>query len=153
MPYVERTIHIEGTPREVYAMGKNLEEFPQFMSDVESITVKERSGNRVVSEWITNVEGTPIIWTEEDIYNDAKMEISYRLIEGDLEKFEGTWRFLADGTGTKTILTVDYDFGMPSLTELIGPTLELKVQENCDMMLSAMKAKIEGLNVEGKANV
>lgn len=153
MPHVERTIHIEGTPQEVYSMGKNLEEFPQFMPDVESITVKERSGDRVVSEWITNVEGTPIIWTEEDIYNDATMEISYRLIEGDLEKFEGTWRFLADGTGTKTILTVDYDFGMPSLTELIGPTLELKVLENCDMMLSAMKAKIEGLNVEGKANV
>ena len=144
MPRVERSIYIDGPVHEVYALAKNLEQFPEFMPDVESVTVLERNGNRIVSEWITNVEGTPIIWKEEDIYDDEKPEIAYKLIEGDLEKFEGTWRFLSEGKGTRTVLTVDYDFGMPSLTELIGPILELKVKENCDMMLSAMKAKIEG---------
>ena len=58
--------------------------------------------------------------------------------------------FLREETRTKVILTVDYDFCMPSLTELIGPTLELKVRENCDMMLEAMKKKIEKKN-EGAA--
>lgn len=120
-----------------------MENYPQFMPDVENVTILEREGNRAVSKWITNVEGTPILWTEEDLFNDEKLEISYRLIEGDLEKFEGTWRFLPEGKGTKVILGVDYDFGMPTLTELIGPTLELKIKENCDMMLQAMKIKIE----------
>ncbi len=121
-----------------------MENFPQFMPDVENVKILERQGNRTTSEWITNVEGTPIIWIEEDLFFDEKFEIRYQLIEGDLEKFEGTWRFVPEGKGTKVILGVDFDFGMPSLTELIGPTLELKVKENCDMMLQAMKMKIEG---------
>jgi ribosome-associated toxin RatA of RatAB toxin-antitoxin module len=143
MPQIERSIYIEGDPQAVYTIGKNLEEYPQFMPDVESVKVVEKSGRQAVSEWITNVEGTPIIWKEEDIFLDEKLEIHYKLIEGDLEKFEGEWRFVKEKTGTKVILRVDYDFGMPSLTELIGPTLELKVRENCDMMLEAMKKKIE----------
>ena len=40
-------------------------------------------------------------------------------------------------------LTVDFDFGMPTLAELIGPVLEMKVRENSMMMLEAMKKKVE----------
>jgi coenzyme Q-binding protein COQ10 len=46
--------------------------------------------------------------------------------------------------GCKVTLSVDYDFGMPSLTDLIGPTLKEKVRENSEMMLEGMKKKIEG---------
>jgi len=120
-----------------------MENFPQFMPDVENVTILEREGNRAISKWITNVEGTPILWTEEDFFDDENLVITYHLIDGDLEKFEGTWRFLPEGKKTKIILGVDYDFGMPTLTELIGPTLDLKIKENCDMMLQAMKTRIE----------
>jgi len=40
-------------------------------------------------------------------------------------------------------LTCDYDFGIPELTNLIGPTLEQKVGENSEMMLEGMKRRIE----------
>lgn len=144
MPALERSIYIDGPAQAIYAMGKKIEDYPQFMPDVENVKILERRGNKTVSEWITNVEGTPIIWKEEDTFHDDALQIDYKLIEGDLEKFEGSWRFISEGSGTKVILTVDFDFGMPSLTELIGPTLELKVKENCDMMLKAMKSKMEG---------
>lgn len=144
MPYVERTIEIHGAIEEVYALAKKMEDFPQFMPDVEKVTVLERKENRTVTEWVTNVEGTPIIWTEEDIFDDINHRISYRLLQGDLDKFDGAWIFKSCGDKTKVTLGVDFDFGIPSLTELIGPTLELKVRENTDMMLSAMKNKIEG---------
>jgi hypothetical protein len=39
----------------------------------------------------------------------------------------------------------EYDFGVPTLAELIGPTLEKKVREN-----SALKAEAESLVVEGR---
>ncbi len=39
---------------------------------------------------------------------------------------------------------VDYDFGLPELTELIGPTLHEKVGENSEMMLTSMKRLMEG---------
>lgn len=143
MPYVESSIAIKGRPEEVYRLAKRMEDFPQFMPDVEKVTVLEEHDNRTITEWITNVEGTPIIWKEEDLFDDHSLVIRYRLIEGDLDKFEGEWKFLADGDGTKVILGVDFDFGIPTLTELIGPTLELKVRENSEMMLNGMKERIE----------
>ncbi len=41
------------------------------------------------------------------------------------------------------MLGVDYDFGVPTLAELIGPTLEKKVRENSEMMLAALKRQAE----------
>ncbi|MCD4783733.1 MAG: SRPBCC family protein [Candidatus Eremiobacteraeota bacterium] len=144
MPYVESQILVKGNPEEVYKIARDMEKFPEYMRDVEEVNVLEKNGSSTMTEWVTNIEGTPIIWTEEDKFDDENLKIQYKLIEGDLEKFEGEWNFLKKDTGCLVVLSVDYDFGMPSLTELIGPTLETKVRENSEMMLQGMKKKIEG---------
>ena len=144
MAYVERSILIEGPIEQVYELAKDMEAYPDFMPDVESVKVVEREPKRTVTEWETSVDGTPILWTEEDLFDDENFIIDYRLIEGDLDKFEGQWRFSRQGSATQVILTVDYDFGIPELTNLIGPTLEQKVGENSEMMLQGMKRRIEG---------
>ena len=144
MTYVERSIVIEGAIEQVYELAKDMEAYPDFMPDVESVKVIEREPKRTVTEWETSVDGTPILWTEEDLFDDENFVIDYRLIEGDLDKFEGQWRFARQGSGTQVTLTVDYDFGIPELTNLIGPTLETKVGENSEMMLKGMKRRIEG---------
>lgn len=143
MPYVEEQIYIEGDIEAVYAIARDMEKYPQYMTDVESVTVLQRTENSTTTEWVTDIEGTPIIWTEIDEFDDAAHRIRYRLIEGDLDKFEGEWRFDRSGTGTHVVLGVDYDFGIPNLTELIGPTLEVKVRENSQMMLRSMKQHVE----------
>lgn len=143
MGYVERNIVIEGPVEAVYELAKDMEGYPDFMPDVESVTVVSREGNSTITEWETSVDGTPILWTEKDVFDDKNHIITYQLIEGDLEKFEGTWSFQAKDGGTEVTLTVDYDFGIPELTNLIGPTLETKVGENSEMMLQGMKRRIE----------
>ena len=143
MAYVESTILINSSPLEVYELAKKMDRYPDFMPDVEKITVLETGANRTVTEWVTNVEGIPICWTEEDLFDDVKTTINYRLIEGDLDKFEGTWTFLAKDGGTQVTLTVDFDFGMPTLADLLGPILKVKVEENSQMMLIGMKKEIE----------
>jgi len=143
MPQVERKIVIDSDPKVVYELAKDMESFPRFMPDVESVKVVSRDDNSTVTEWVTNVDGTPFLWTEKDNFDDSKLRIDYTLIEGDLEKFEGSWSFLPVDGKTEVCLTVDYDFGLPELTELIGPTLHEKVGENSEMMLSGMKRLVE----------
>lgn len=143
MPYVESEIFIKGAPAAVYELARNMEEFPAYMNDVEEVNVLERNGSSTITEWVSNVDGTPIIWTEEDKFDDERLVIDYKLIEGDLDKFEGNWQFKPEEGGCRVILGVDYDFGMPSLTDLIGPTLQTKVRENSEMMLSGLKNRIE----------
>ena len=143
MGYVEKSIVIAGDVDEVYELAKDMESYPAFMPDVESVKVVSRESDRTVTEWVTSVDGTPILWTEVDIFDDSNYTITYRLVEGDLDKFEGMWTFEETAEGTRVTLTVDYDFGIPELTALIGPTLEEKVRENSAMMLSGMKKRIE----------
>jgi ribosome-associated toxin RatA of RatAB toxin-antitoxin module len=143
MPYVESKIAIEAPAARVYELAKEQEHFPEFMPDVETVTILERRADGVISRWKTLVEEAPIEWTEDDRFDDEAMRIDYKLIEGDLDKFEGAWTFEYRDGATHVTLGVDYDFGVPTLAELIGPTLERKVRENSEMMLAALKAQAE----------
>lgn len=144
MPYVETSITIAAPARAVYELAKQQERFPEFMPDVESVTVMERGADRMLTRWKTLVEEAPIEWTEEDRFDDNALRIDYKLTEGDLDKFEGSWTFTENSGQTDVVLGVDYDFGVPTLAELIGPTLERKVRENSEMMLAALKREAEG---------
>ena len=143
MPYVETSIEVAASAKIVYKLAKEQERFPEFMPDVESVEVIERHPDRVITRWKSLVEEAPIEWTEEDRFDDAALRIDYALIEGDLDTFEGSWTFVQDGTTTRVVLGVEYDFGVPTLAELIGPTLQKKVRENSEMMLAALKREAE----------
>jgi ribosome-associated toxin RatA of RatAB toxin-antitoxin module len=143
MPFVETTIVVHAPPVSVYELAKDQERFPEFMPDVELVTVLERDGNRMISRWKTLVEDAPIEWIEEDLFDDAALRVDYKLLEGDLETFEGSWTFEERDGVTFVTLGVEYDFGVPTLAELIGPTLHQKVRENSEMMLAALKREAE----------
>jgi ribosome-associated toxin RatA of RatAB toxin-antitoxin module len=143
MPYVESSIEIKAPARKIYELAKDMERYPEFMPDVESVKVLEANGNQTVTRWKTLVEEAPIEWTEIDVFDDERTRIDYRLIEGDLDKFEGAWTFQERDGVTTVVLGVDYDFGVPTLAELIGPILQKKVEENSQMMLRALKEKCE----------
>jgi coenzyme Q-binding protein COQ10 len=143
MPYVESRIAIGAPARAVYELAKDQERFPEFMPDVETVKVLERLPDRVISRWKTLVEEAPIEWTEEDRFDDDGLRIDYALLEGDLDTFQGAWTFEERDGLTHVLLTVEYDFGVPTLAELIGPTLQKKVLENSEMMLKALKAQAE----------
>ncbi|HEY8297190.1 MAG TPA: aromatase/cyclase [Candidatus Baltobacteraceae bacterium] len=143
MPYVETTIVIAAPARTVYELAKEQERFPQFMPDVETVTVLERHADHIITRWKTLVEEAPIEWTEEDRFDDGALRIDYKLLEGDLDTFEGAWTFTENDGRTHVVLGVEYDFGVPTLAELIGPTLHKKVQENSAMMLAALKSEAE----------
>jgi ribosome-associated toxin RatA of RatAB toxin-antitoxin module len=144
MPYVETSIDIAAPKREIYELAKDMERYSDFMPDVEYVKVLRRDGNVTVTRWKTLVEEAPIEWTEEDVFDDERTRIDYRLIEGDLDKFEGAWTFDERDGVTHVVLGVDYDFGVPTLAELIGPILHKKVEENSLMMLRALREKCEG---------
>jgi len=148
MPYVETSIVIAAPARVVYELAKEQERFPQFMPDVETVTVLERHPDHILTRWKTLVEDAPIEWIEEDRFDDEAMRIDYKLLEGDLDKFEGAWTFDESDGMTHVKLGVEYDFGVPTLAELIGPILHKKVEENSLMMLRALKEKSEAKQSE-----
>lgn len=144
MPQVEASVVVQGTPQSVYALAKDMESYPEFMEDVVSIKVIERSPGRTITDWHAKLQGKPMRWKEEDLFDDETPHIRYQQVSGDLKKFEGDWFFDAAEGGTKVTLTVDFELGIPMFAAMLNPVAKLVVKSNVESMLRGMKAKLEG---------
>lgn len=130
-------------PKTVYPILKDMERYPEFMSDLKSVEVVERGTNTTLTRWVSNVDGRIIKWTELDTFDDENMHIIYRQTEGDLKKFEGEWILTPVEGGTEIKLTVDFEFGIPMIAGLLNPILKKKVRENSMNMLQSIKKRLE----------
>lgn len=148
MPRVENTILIKAPRETVIAIARHNELFPEFMEDVQSITLKEKSedGLRVVSDWVGIVPkfGNKIRWTEEDIWDLESGVATFRQLEGDYDQFEGVWRFTADGENvTRFDSVLDYNIEIPLVGGLIKTIIHKTMQANLDSTMKAIKDRCE----------
>lgn len=143
MPYVEVALPVQCSREEIYPILKKMEQYPDFMEDLVSVTVIERNGNTTVTKWVSNVDGRIIKWTELDTFDDENLHIAYSQIEGDLKKMQGEWILTPVPEGTEIKLTVDFEFGIPMIAGLLNPILKKKVRLNSENMLKAIKERVE----------
>lgn len=147
MPRVESTIEISGALEDVYALAKSIESFPEFMPDLKSVKVLERSddGRRTVSEWVGIVKEfkTTVKWTEEDIWDDEAKTCVFSLVKGDYSKYSGVWTFTDLGGQTRFHSEIEVEYDVPLVGALIKGLIAKKMKENVDNMLQAIKGKIE----------
>ena len=143
MPYVEVHKTVQAGREKVLPIIKKMEDYPLFMADLKEVTVLERGDNNTITHWVSNVDGRIIQWTERDTFFDDEWRIHYQQTEGDLKKMEGEWRLTETDGGTDVMLTVDFEFGIPMIAGLLNPILKMKVRDNSENMLAAVKAKVE----------
>jgi coenzyme Q-binding protein COQ10 len=145
MARVEASTLIRAPLGAVYEAAKRVEDFPRFMPDLEQVTVLERRGTvPTVTEWVGVVEGRRIHWVEDDVWDDAGYRCEFRQRDGDFERYEGTWTFTAEDGGTRTAIAVEFEFGIPLIGGLLSTLLRIKMKENLDGMLGALRGQLEG---------
>lgn len=147
MPIVESSIVINGDIEKVYALAQDIESFPQFMPDMKSVAILERSddGNRTVSEFVGIIKEfkTTMKWTEEDIWDPQARTCRFTLIKGDFKTYSGVWTFESVEGGTKYNSVIEYEYDIPMIGPLIKSLIQKKMKQNMDNMLAAIKEKIE----------
>lgn len=145
MAQVAATAFIQAPLDQVYGLAKDVEAFPSFMPDVESIRVLQRTGGHTLTEWVGVVQGRRVRWVEDDDWDDARHTCTFRQREGDFTRYEGTWTFAAAGQGTATTLAVDFELELPLAGSLLSNILKVLVRKNLESMLGAMKTRLEGV--------
>ncbi len=147
MAIVQSSVEINGPLEQVYALAKNIEAFPEFMPDLKSVKVVERSedGSKVVSDWVGIVKEfkTFVKWTEEDLWDDAAHTCTFSLVKGDYSKYSGFWKFTDLGGKTRFDSEIEVEYDVPLIGALIKGLIAKKMKENVDNMLAAIKAKVE----------
>src|SRR2546426_4645858 len=144
MAQVAATVFIRAPLDRVYALAKDVEAFPSFMPDVESIRVQQRDGSRTVTEWVGVVQGRRVRWVEDDDWDDARHVCTFRQREGDFTRYEGTWTFAAVDQGAGTALVVDFELELPLAGALLSHLLKGLVRKNLEGMLGGMRARPAG---------
>ncbi len=145
MPSVDTSIWIDAPLETVYAVAKDSRSFPEFMSDVESVTPVESDGSRFVSDWVGIVRQfrLKIRWRQEDLWDDASHTCRFRQLSGDYDSLEGTWTFTEERGGTLFATHVDYVYNVPTLGPLVKKIIHGIVVKNLEGVNEAIKNRAE----------
>ena len=144
MPQVQSSVVINAPLDEVYALAKDIETFPEFMPDVERVTITERSDGRVVSEWVGVVRefNRKIAWVEEDRWDDAARRCDFAAVSGDWDAYQGAWTFEPAADGTLVRLALEFELNVPLIGPLIKGLLVRLVRKNCQHMLEGLRDRL-----------
>ena len=148
MPRVENSVVIAAPRARVIEIARDNERFPEFMADVESLVVTERSedGLRIVSEWVGIVPkvGVKVRWIEEDVWDLSQGTCTFRQLKGDYDRFDGVWTFTEEGPDrTRFDFVLDYEIEIPLVGALIKTIILRTMQANVDATLAAIKERCE----------
>ena len=145
MPYVCVVEFIRAEPSAVYKLFRDPRTFPDFMPNVHKVELAEEGDHWSVSEWLTDLDGAPLEWREIDNYDDANHVVQFRLLDGDITKFEGRWAFEPCDEGTMCKSELEYELGVSIIEDVVGPVIRQKVENNIRSMLLAVKGRLEGV--------
>jgi len=147
LPRIESSVLINGDVEKTYALAKNVEAFPEFMPDVKSVTILERSGDgrNLVTEFVGIIKEfkATIKWVEEDEWDDQAKTCRFKLRKGDFKSYSGIWTFESADGGTKFTSVIDFEYDIPMLGPLLKTLVARKMQQNIDGMLAAIKKQVE----------
>jgi ribosome-associated toxin RatA of RatAB toxin-antitoxin module len=133
-----------GAPLErVYALAKDVERFPDFMPDLESVKILERTPAGTVSEWVGVVQGRKFRWIEDDEWDDTRHVCRFTQRAGDFTRYQGEWRFEVAPEGTCTSLIVEFELDIPLAGALLSNLVRVLMRKNCESMLAALRSQCE----------
>lgn len=143
MPVVEEAIEVKMNVAEIFPIISDFERYPEFMENCKKVTVLERGEGYTISEWINEVDGRTLKWTERDDIKPEENKIEFEMLKGDLKWYGGFWRLEPDGAKTNVVLNVGFEIGIPMLSALLNPLFTKKLRDNMIQMLSDLKKKAE----------
>lgn len=151
MPLVEVAEVISAPVHRVWELVNDIESYPRLMEHVRSARIVERGPNYRVSAWEVNLKGCIMRWVEREETDSATCRIEYRQIEGEMAVFEGYWQLerLTDDT-TRATLSVQFDIGIPLLSQMLNPVAERAIRDNSRNMLLSLASEAESRAVQNE---
>ncbi|HLK61153.1 MAG TPA: SRPBCC family protein [Chthonomonadaceae bacterium] len=147
MPRIEQSVIIQAPIAHVYRIARDVEAFPQFMEDLQSLTVKERDpdGLRTVTEWVGLIREfkMTVKWVQEDRWNDETYRDDFVMLTGDMDSMSGYWQFTPEGDGTRFDSLVDYEYNVPLIGSMVKNLIKKKMTDNLQSTMDAIKRKAE----------
>jgi len=144
MPKIQVSVKIKKRPEQVFKIIKDMESFPAFIRDVKSVKIIKRTDDSLVAAWETDVDGAPVNWKEEVVFDEKNFQAKFNLLEGSYKAYNGRW--MVEGhhnDSAKLTLEANFDWGIPILELYVGKALEEKARRGLLGMAQAIKKQAE----------
>lgn len=136
------SVDINAEPRQVYAVLRDSERFPDFIPSVVSVKRLSEEGSRTVTEWTVKVQslGIDTKWTSEETWDPENLTLSFRPAGEAVAQLHGLWSIAPTDSGSRLSLDAKYELKVPAL---IKGMAQKAVQENLQALLNGIKARAE----------
>jgi ribosome-associated toxin RatA of RatAB toxin-antitoxin module len=119
------------------------------MDHVRAVEVQERGANYRLTAWELDCEGFIMRWIEREEIDHQRYRIDYRQLRGDLAEWQGYWQLEPlTGETCRVILSVQFDIGIPMLSDMLDPVAERAIRDSSrKMLISLASVAVEKQNV------
>ena len=139
---------------QVLRLFTRVEDYPGYLSEIQECKVLSRSRSEAVTLWKVDMGRIPISWQEKDTLDFCRSStdprhcmIRFKAIDGDLEKFEGHWKFQEHALGgTEVFFEATIKIGIPVLEQAMGGFLSGKVLKYFERLLAAFEEILTARN-------
>ena len=155
MREVRRSALVPYTAQQMYALVNDVARYPDFLPWCPATRVLAESADSISATVEIGRAGVRLAVTTRNSIRPGE-RIDMRLVEGPLQSFEGSWRFLpilaapaATGAvpavrGCRIELTVQFEFGSAALGALFGPLFEASWDSLVDAFVERARAVYGG---------
>lgn len=122
----------------VFGRISDFTRYAEYTDAVRSVTVTSRADGALDSAWSVNFRNGVLCWSERDWIDPARRAITFTQLDGDFERFEGTWSVEPAAGGVMVRFTAGFDLGMPTLAAIIDPIAERALRDNLHAILRGL---------------
>lgn len=121
MALVEKSVLIERSAAQMFALVDTCEDYPLFLPWCERAEIKYRDADKTVATLFVSYRGVRAHFTTENA-REAPTRLGLLLVDGPFRRLEGEWGFrpLAENA-CKIEFRLHYEFSSKLLEKLIGP--------------------------------
>ncbi len=121
MAVVEKSVLIERTPAQMFALVDAVEDYPRFLPWCGGVELHERTAQRTVATIRINYHGLKSHFSTANA-KQAPTHMDMSLRDGPFKQMDGSWRFVALGeTACKIEFRLHYEFSSHLLEKALGP--------------------------------
>lgn len=121
MALVEKTVLIEYSAAQMYALVENVAAYPEFLPWCGGTEILKKEGNITRAAIIIDFRGIKQRFSTENRASPSQL-IEMNLVDGPFRQLDGSWRFKALGDDAcKVEFRLHYEFSSKLLEKIVGP--------------------------------
>jgi ribosome-associated toxin RatA of RatAB toxin-antitoxin module len=124
MALVDRSVLIEYTPVQMFALVDGVEHYPSFLPWCSGTAVAERTESRTLATIHIRYKGIVSQFSTENT-KESPLLMDLRLTDGPFSRLNGQWRFTPLGEAAcKVGFRLEYEFSSAVLEKALGPVFK-----------------------------